>query len=71
MVANESLANFKIYERAYHASKFIGKLLMRVSKILKFVRVFDQIYKNEFKEYLIYICKITRENLRAKEALKF
>ena len=33
-----------------------GKLLMRVSKILKFVRVFDQIYKNEFKKYLfIYV----------------
>ena len=48
-----------------------GKLLMRVSKILKFVRVFDQIYKNEFKKIPIYICKFTKENLRAKEALKF
>ncbi|WP_459824511.1 hypothetical protein [Campylobacter concisus] len=48
-----------------------SSLLRRVNKILKFVRVFDQIYKNEFKEYLIYICKFTREDLRAKKALKF
>ncbi|WP_257640167.1 hypothetical protein [Campylobacter concisus] len=41
-----------------------------MNKILKLVRVFDQIYKNEFKEYL-FIYKFTRENLRAKEALKF
>ena len=33
----EILVNFKIYERAYHASKF-SKLLRRVSKILKFVK---------------------------------
>ncbi|WP_459897654.1 hypothetical protein [Campylobacter concisus] len=33
-----------------------SSLLMRVNKILKFVRVFDQIYKKEFKEYLfIYV----------------
>ncbi|WP_258033377.1 hypothetical protein [Campylobacter concisus] len=30
--------------------------LLRVNEILKFIRVFDQIYKNEFKEYLfIYV----------------
>ncbi len=33
-----------------------SSLLRRVNKILKLVRVFDQIYKNEFKEYLfIYV----------------
>ncbi|QPH88616.1 hypothetical protein [Campylobacter concisus] len=33
-----------------------SSLLRRVNKILKFVRVFYQIYKNEFKEYLfIYV----------------
>ncbi|ERJ25406.1 hypothetical protein [Campylobacter concisus] len=33
-----------------------SSLLRRVNKILKFVRVFYQNYKNEFKEYLfIYV----------------
>ena len=32
--------------------------LLRVNEILKFVRVFDQIYKNEFKEYLFIYVKL-------------
>ena len=35
--------------------------LLRVNEILKFIRVFDQIYKNEFKEYLfIYVNLLKR-----------
>ena len=38
----ETRANFKIYERAYHGSKF-SSLLRRVSKILKFANLIYQV----------------------------